>query len=76
MLNKIYYLLNIIIIRLVVYYLAWLLALGGIFQIFPEILIYVAQDGERFESQRGDTGTDVPITLEKIQEGVATMFEG
>ncbi len=76
MLNKIYHMLNNIIIRLVVYYLAWLFALGGIFQIFPEILIYVAQESERFEGQRGSSGGDVPITLEKIQEGVATIFEG
>ncbi len=76
MINKIYHMLNNIIIRLVVYYLAWLFALGGIFQIFPEILVYVAQESERFESQRGNTGADVPITLEKIQEGVATIFEG
>lgn len=75
MLNKIYYLLNNIIIRLVVYYLAWLLALGGIFQIFPEILIYVAEDGERFEGQRGGTGDDA-VTLERVKEGVATIFEG
>ena len=76
MLNKIYHMLNNIIIRLVVYYLAWLFALGGIFQIFPEILIYVAQESERFEGQRGSSVADVPITLEKIQEGVATIFEG
>ncbi len=76
MLDKIHHLLNNIIIRLVVYYLAWLLALGGIFQIFPQILIYVADDGERFEGQQANTRADVPVTLEKIQEGVATLFEG
>ena len=83
MLDKIHDMLNNIIIRLVVYYLAWLLALGGIFQIFPEILIYVAQERERiqgggrfFEGQPGDTGADVPVTLEKVREGVATIFEG
>ena len=75
MLNKIYGILNNIIIRLVVYYLAWLLALGGIFHLFPQILIYVSQERERvqgresfFEGQQGD--------LEKIKEGVATLVEG
>ncbi len=77
MLNKIYGILDNIIIRLVVYYLAWLLALGGIFHLFPQILIYVSQERERFfEGQQGGTGTDVPITLEKVKEGVATIFEG
>ena len=74
MLNKIHHMLNNIIIRLIVYYVAWLLALGGIFHIFPEILYYVGQERERFfEGQRGDTGTD---SLEKIKEGVATLVEG
>ena len=75
MLNKIYGILNNIIIRLVVYYFAWLLALGGIFHLFPQILIYVSQERERvqgrerlFEGEQGD--------LEKIKEGVATLVEG
>ena len=83
MLNKIYGMLDNIIIRLIVYYFAWLLALGGIFLIFPEILIYVAQESERvqghegfFEGQQGGTGADVPVTLEKVKEGVATLVEG
>ena len=74
MLNNRHHMLNNIIIRLIVYYVAWLLALGGIFHIFPEILYYVGQERERFfEGQRGDTGTD---SLEKIKEGVATLVEG
>ena len=74
MLNNKHHMLNNIIIRLIVYYVAWLLALGGIFHIFPEILYYVGQERERFfEGQRGDTGTD---SLEKIKEGVATLVEG
>lgn len=48
MLDRIYYMLNNIIIRLIVYYVAWLLALGGIFHLFPQILVYVAQERERF----------------------------
>ena len=76
MLNRINYMLNNIIIRLIVYYLAWLLALGGIFHLFPDILTYVAQERARFEGQQGGTGADVPITLEKMKEGVATLVEG
>ena len=77
MLNKIYHMLNNIIIRLVVYYLAWLLALGGIFHLFPEILVYVAQERERFfQGQQGNTGIDAPVTLEKMKEGVETLVEG
>lgn len=83
MLNKIYGMLDNVVIRLIVYYFAWLLALGGIFHLFPEILIYVAQErgriqdrGNFFEGQQGTTGADVPVTLEKVQEGVATIFEG
>ncbi len=75
MLNKIYHILNNIIIRLVIYYLAWLFALSGIFHLFPQILIYVAQERERlqerehiFGEQQGD--------LEKIKEGMTTLVEG
>ena len=38
--------LNNIIIRLVIYYLAWLLILNAIFHLFPEILYYVAMEGK------------------------------
>ena len=77
MLDKIYYMLNNIIIRLIVYYVAWLLALGGVFHLFPQILFYVAQERERFlEGQQGSTGADVSVTLGKIKEGVATLVEG
>lgn len=76
MLDKIHDMLNNIILRLLVYYLAWLLALGGILQIFPEILNYVDDNGKSFESQQGSTGADVPVALERIQEGVDTLFEG
>ena len=39
--------LNNMIIRLLVYYAAWLLALSGIFHLFPQILYYVAQERKR-----------------------------
>ena len=75
MFDKINHILKNIIIRLIVYYVAWLLALGGIFQLFPQILVYVAQERERFsEEQRGgDIGAG---TLGKIKEGVETLAEG
>lgn len=77
MLNRIYYLLDNIIIRLIVYYVAWLLALGGIFHLFPQILVYVAQERERFfEGQQVNTRADVSVTLGNIKEGVATLVEG
>ena len=77
MLDRIYYLLNNIIIRLIVYYVAWLLALGGVFHLFPQILVYVAQERERFfEGQQGNTRADVSVTLGNIKEGVATLVEG
>ena len=77
MLDRIYYMLNNIIIRLIVYYVAWLLALGGVFHLFPQILVYVAQERERFfEGQQGNTRADVSVTLGNIKEGVATLVEG
>lgn len=77
MLDKIYHMLNNIIIRLIVYYVAWLLALGGVFHLFPQILVYVAQERERFfEGQQGNTRADVSVTLGNIKEGVATLVEG
>ena len=77
MLNRIYHMLNNIIIRLIVYYIAWLLALGGIFHLFPQILVYVAQERERFfTGQQGNTRADVSVTLGNIKEGVATLVEG
>jgi hypothetical protein len=77
MINKIHHMLNNIIIRLIVYYVAWLLALGGIFHLFPQILVYVAQERERFfEGQQSTTRADVSVTLGKIKEGVATLVEG
>ena len=77
MLDRIYYMLNNIIIRLIVYYVAWLLALGGVFHLFPQILIYVTQERERFfAGQQGSGRADVSVTLGNIKEGVATLVEG
>ena len=77
MLNYIHDKLKNIIVRLIVYYVAWLLALGGIFHLFPQILVYVTQERERFfAAQRGNTRADVSVTLGNIKEGVATLAEG
>ena len=66
-----------IIVRLVVYYAAWLLALSGIFHLFPQILYYVARERERIFIAKGlDPGTDtVPFPLGNIQEGVARLVD-
>ena len=69
--------LNNIIIRLLVYYAAWLLALSGIFHLFPQILYYVARERERiFIAKSLDTGADtIPFTLGNIEEGVARLVD-
>ncbi len=66
-----------IIVRLVIYYAAWLLALSGLFHLFPEILYYVAVERERIFIAKGlDPGTDtVPFPLGDIQEGVARLVD-
>ena len=67
--------LNNIIIRLVIYYLTWLLILNAIFHIFPEILYYVAQERERiFIGKSLDSGTDA-IPLGNIKEGVNRLAD-
>ena len=68
--------LNNIIVRLIIYYAAWLLGLSGVFHLFPQILYYVAQERERiFVGQRLDAGAEVPIPLGDIQEGVARLVD-
>ena len=66
-----------IIVRLVIYYAAWLLALSGIFHLFPQILHFVALERERIFIAKGlDPGTDtVPFPLGDIQEGVARIAD-
>ena len=66
-----------IILRLAVYYAAWLLALSGLFHLFPQILYYVALERERIFIAKGlDPGTDtVPFPLGDIQEGVARLVD-
>ena len=66
-----------IIIRLVIYYAAWLLALSGVFHLFPQILQYVAQERERiFVAKSVTSGADaVPFPLGKIEEGVGRLAD-
>ena len=68
--------LNNIIVRLIIYYAAWLLGLSGIFHLFPEILYYVAKERERiFVGQGLDAGADVSVPLGNIQDGVARLVD-
>lgn len=66
-----------IIVRLVIYYAAWLLALSGIFHLFPQILYYVALERERIFVSKGLVpGTDaVPFPLGDIQSGLARLTD-
>ena len=66
-----------IIVRLVIYYAAWLLALSGLFHLFPQILYYVAQERERiFIAKTFAPGADaVPFPRGDIQEGVARLVD-
>ena len=68
--------LNNIIVRLIIYYVAWFLGLSGIFHLFPEILYHVAQERERiFVGQQLDAEADVSVPLGNIQEGVARLLD-
>ena len=66
-----------IIVRLVVYYAAWLLALSGIFHLFPEILHYVALERGRIFVARGLVpGSDnIPFPLGDIERGVSRLVD-
>ena len=66
-----------IIIRLLIYYAAWLLALSGVFHLFPQILQYVAQERERiFIAKSVTTGAnDVTFPIGKIEEGVGRLAD-
>lgn len=69
--------LNNMIIRLLVYYAAWLLALSGIFHLFPQILYYVAQERERiFVAKSLEFGAETaPFPLGNIEEGVLRLID-
>ena len=69
--------LNNMIIRLLVYYAAWLLALSGIFYLFPQILYYVAQERKRiFVAKSLEFGAETaPFPLGNIEEGVLRLVD-
>ena len=69
--------LNNIILRLFLYYAVWLLALSGIYELFPQILYYVAQERQRiFVAQSvGSAATPNPMALGNIEEGVARLAD-
>ena len=69
--------LNNMIIRLLVYYAAWLLALSGIFHLFPQILYYVAQERKRiFVAKSLEFGAETaPFPLGNIEEGVLRLVD-
>ncbi len=62
-----------IIVRLVVYYAAWLVFLAGIFRLFPSILGYVAQERDRFLVNLYNTGFDTSEARDNVQEGIGRL---
>lgn len=63
-----------IVVRLVVYYAAWLLVLGGLFQLFPRILFYVAQERDRFLiGTLANSGAEASEVLEKVSQGIGRL---
>lgn len=67
---------NNIIVRLAVYYIAWLVVLNTIFHVFPEILHYVAEERERiFVGKSLGSGADSAIPLGNIKEGINRLLD-
>ncbi|MDE2999823.1 MAG: DUF4956 domain-containing protein [Gemmatimonadota bacterium] len=67
---------NNIIIRLVIYYITWIVVLNTVFHVFPEILYYVAQERERiFVGKSLGSGADSAIPLGNIKEGVNRLLD-
>lgn len=65
-----------IIVRLVIYYVTWLVILNVIFHIYPEILHYVAQERERiFVGKSLGSGADSAIPLGNIKEGINRLLD-
>ena len=63
-----------IVLRLVVYYAAWLVALGGLFRLFPSILGYVSQERDRFLiGALANSGADVTELLERATQGIGRL---
>ncbi len=67
---------NNIIVRLAIYYIAWLVVLNTIFHVFPEILHYVAEERERiFVGKSLGSGADSAIPLGNIKEGINRLLD-
>lgn len=67
---------NNIIVRLLFYYVTWLVILNSIFHFYPEILHYVAEERERiFVGKSLGSGSDVAIPLGNIKEGINRLLD-
>ncbi len=67
---------NNIIVRLLFYYITWLVILNSIFHFYPQILHYVAQERERiFIGKSLDSGIDAGIPLGNIKEGINRLAD-
>ena len=65
-----------IIVRLVIYYLSWLLVLGGLFHQFPQILYYVDQEHKRTSMGKSvDFEAASSPALGNIQDGLARLID-
>lgn len=67
---------NNIVVRLLLYYITWLVVLNTIFHVFPEILHYVAKERERiFVGKTLGSGSDVAVPLGNIKEGINRLLD-
>ena len=69
--------LNNIIVRLVIYYLSWLVFLAGAFHFYPRIQFYVAQERDRpLMGTLFSATTEVSEILGNIQQGLDRIGDG
>ena len=67
---------NNIIVRLLIYYITWLVILNTIFHVFPEILHYVSKERERiFVGKSLGSGADAAVPLGNIKEGINRLAD-
>ena len=67
---------NNVIVRLLIYYITWLVILNVIFHVFPEILHYVAKERERiFVGKSLGSGVDAAVPLGNIKEGINRLLD-
>ena len=65
-----------IIVRLAIYYVSWLVFLGGAFHLFPRMLFYVTRERDRFLiGTLADAGTDVSALIDGIQSGLGQLAD-